>query len=181
MKVLVTYASRHGATRGIAERIAAALERHDLDVTLKPAANVEDVAAFDAAVIGSAAYAFHWLGEASTLVRRNIPALQRMPVWLYSSGPVGTDEVDSKGRDVRATSEPKEFTEFSPIITPRGTRVFFGAWDPEASPVGLMERVMHAIPQAREAMPAGDFRDFSEVDAWGEAIATELSKEAVPA
>src|SRR6187549_941398 len=64
MKVLVTYATRHGATRGIAERIAAALERHDLDVTLEPAAKVADAAAFDAAVIGSAAYAFHWLGDA---------------------------------------------------------------------------------------------------------------------
>ena len=181
MKVLVTYATRHGATRGIAERIAAALERHDLDVTLEPAAKVADAAAFDAAVIGSAAYAFHWLGDATTFVRRNIPALRRMPVWLFSSGPVGTDEVDSKGRDVRVTSEPKEFAEFGPIIHPRETRVFFGAWDPAAEPVGLMERVMHAIPQAREAMPAGDFRDFEEVDAWGEAIAAELSKVAVPA
>jgi len=181
MKVLVTYASRHGATRGIAERIAAALERQNLDVTFEPVEKVEDAAGFDAAVIGSAAYALHWLGEASSFVRRNAPALQRMPVWLFSSGPVGTDEVDSKGRDVRATSEPKELAEFTRTIHPRATHVFFGAFDPDAAPVGLMERVMHAIPQAREAMPAGDFRDWSEVDTWGEAIAAELSKVAVPA
>jgi len=181
MKVLVTYASRHGATRGIAERIAAALERQNLDVTFEPVESIQDAAGFDAAVIGSAAYALHWLGEASSFVRRNTTALQRMPVWLFSSGPVGTDQVDKKGRDVRATSEPREFAEFSPIIHPRATRVFFGAWDPDASPVGLMERVMHAIPQAREAMPIGDFRDWNEVDAWGEAIGAELSKVAVPA
>jgi menaquinone-dependent protoporphyrinogen oxidase len=181
MRVLVAYASRHGATRGIAERIAAAIERQNLDVSLEPVAKVDDVAGFDAAVIGSAAYTFHWLGEASAFVRRNAGALQRMPVWLFSSGPVGTERIDSKGRDVRATSEPKEFAEFEGRIHPRETHVFFGAFDPDAAPVGVMERVMHAIPQAREAMPAGDFRDWAEVDAWGEAIAAELSKVAVPA
>jgi len=181
MRVLVTYATRHGSTRGVAERIAAALERASLDVTLQPVAKLPDAAGYDAAVIGSAAYAFHWLGDATSFVRRNAAALKELPVWLFSCGPLGTDEVDAKGRDVRATSEPKEFAEFRHSIQPRGTRVFYGAFDPEAAPVGLMERVMHVIPQAREAMPAGDFRDWPEVDAWGEAIAAELSKAAVPA
>src|SRR5690348_296424 len=62
MKVLVTYASRHGATRGIAERIAAALERQNLDVTFEPVERIQEATGFDAAVIGSAAYALHWLG-----------------------------------------------------------------------------------------------------------------------
>ena len=35
MKILVAYASRHGATKGIAERIAQTLERNGLDVTLE--------------------------------------------------------------------------------------------------------------------------------------------------
>lgn len=175
MRILVTYASRHGATRGIAERIAATLERHDLDVTFQPADKAGDARLYDAAIIGSAAYAFHWLGEASTYVRRNSDALRGIPVWLFSSGPVGSDAVDSKGRDVRATAEPKEFATFGPSIRARGTHVFYGAFDPEAAPVGVMERVMHAIPQARAAMPAGDFRDWAEIDAWAEAIAAELT------
>jgi menaquinone-dependent protoporphyrinogen oxidase len=175
MRILVTYATRHGATRGIAERIAAALERHDLEVTLEPVERAGDPGRYDAAVIGSASYAFHWLGEASGYVRRNAETLRTMPVWLFSSGPLGTDEVDSKGRDVHAAAEPKEFAAFEASIRPRGTRVFRGAFDPEAAPVGVMERFMHAIPQAKAAMPAGDFREWPEIDAWAEAIATELS------
>ena len=34
MKILVAYATRHGATQGIAERIAQTLEADGLDVTL---------------------------------------------------------------------------------------------------------------------------------------------------
>lgn len=179
MRILVTYASRHGATRGIAERIAAALERRDFDVSFKPVSKAEAAGHYDAAIIGSAAYAFHWLGEASEYVRHNAEALRAMPVWLFSSGPVGTEEVDAKGRDARSTAEPREFATFGSLIHPRGTRVFRGAFDPDASPVGFMEHVMHAIPQARAAMPAGDFRDWPEIDAWAEAIAAEL--EATPA
>jgi menaquinone-dependent protoporphyrinogen oxidase len=181
MRILVTYASRHGATRGIAERIAAALERRDLDVTFKPVDKAGDADRYDAAIIGSAAYAFHWLGEASAYVRHNAEALRSMPVWLFSSGPVGTEEVDAKGRDVRLAAEPKEFATFASILHPRGTHVFHGAFDPDAEPVGFMEHVMHAIPQARAAMPAGDFRDWSEIEAWAEEIGDELQAVATPA
>ena len=43
MNVLVVYATRHGATQGIAERIAATLETDGLDVTLRPVARVDSV------------------------------------------------------------------------------------------------------------------------------------------
>lgn len=175
MRILVTYATRHGATRGIAERIAAALERQNLDVTFEPIDKAGDAGLYDAAIIGSASYAFHWLGEASAYVRHNAEALRNMPVWLFSSGPVGKDEVDSKGRDVRAAARPKEFETFESSIRPRGTNVFRGAFDPEAAPIGVMEHVMHAFPQAKAAMPAGDFREWPVIDAWAEAIAAELS------
>ena len=37
MKVLVAYASRHGSTRGIAERIAETLQARGLEVTIRTA------------------------------------------------------------------------------------------------------------------------------------------------
>ena len=70
MKVLVTYASRHGATKGIAERVAETLEKRGLEVAIEPAAQATGVAQFDAFVVGGSAYAFHWLKDASNFVRR---------------------------------------------------------------------------------------------------------------
>ena len=176
MRVLVVYASRHGATEGIAERIATSLEGRSIDVTLRPADDAGDIAGYDAFVIGSAAYMFHWLKEATSFVRHNRSLLTSRPVWLFSSGPIGTDTVDKKGRDVRVASEPKEFAEFRDAIHPRGTRVFYGAYDPDGEPIGFMEQVTRFLPKAaREAMPKGDFRDWHDVQAWAGAIAEELT------
>ena len=138
--------------------------------------DVREITTYDAIVLGSAAYMFHWLNEATRFVRHNRASLAARPVWLFSSGPVGSDPVDAKGRDLLVTSEPKEFAEMRPALRPRGERVFFGALDPNAAPVGLAERFMRHLPAtARDAMPAGDFRDWPAIDAWADGIAAELT------
>jgi menaquinone-dependent protoporphyrinogen oxidase len=177
MKVLVAYASRHGATRGIAERITETLERGGHDVTTQPADQVSAAVGYDAFVIGSAAYAGHWLKEATALVRQHRELLGSRPVWLFSSGPIGTETVDAKGRDVVEAARPAEFSEFEETIHPRDERIFFGAFDPDAKQIGLMERFgapFMRVPAVRAAMPAGDFRDWPEIEAWAAGIALEL-------
>ncbi len=178
-KVLVVYASRHGATRGIAERIAARLTESGVDATIEGAQEVEDVSGFDAYVIGSAAYASHWLKEATDFVRHHRDLLAGRPVWLFSSGPVGPDEVDKKGRDLREASVPTEIAEFRKAIHPRGHQVFYGAYDPHQEPIGLMERLgermFQLMPEARASLPSGDFRDWANIDVWAGTIARELT------
>ena len=98
MKILVAYASRHGATRGIAEHIAETLTQSGLDVTLESVENVGPADRYDGFVIGSAAYLGGWLGEATAFVRRHHELLSGRPVWLFSSGPTGTEPVDAHGR-----------------------------------------------------------------------------------
>jgi menaquinone-dependent protoporphyrinogen oxidase len=56
--------------------------------------------------------------------------------------------------------------------------VFFGAWNPDAPPVGIAERMMRLAPAARDALPAGDFRDWDAIDAWAHALAADLTKTA---
>jgi menaquinone-dependent protoporphyrinogen oxidase len=177
MRILVAYASRHGATRGIAERIAQTLERGGLEVTVRPVEEAGDVEVYDAYVIGSAAYMGSWLKEATQFVLRHRNLLASRPVWLFSSGPIGTETVDAKGRDVLEASEPTEFAEFATAIHPRGERVFFGAYDPDAKPIGLAERlgaVFTRMPAVREVLPAGDFRDWPAIEAWADGIARDL-------
>jgi menaquinone-dependent protoporphyrinogen oxidase len=175
MHVLVAYASRHGATRGIAERIAEILRREGLDTDLRPARTVRDVAGYDAFVIGSAAYMFHWLKDATELVRRNERALAGKPVWLFSSGPIGDEPLDAAGRDQKVAAVPKELPGLAAAVRARDHHVFFGAFDPSLPPIGLAERVAALLPAAaRNAMPSGDFRDWPEIEAWAQRIAREL-------
>jgi menaquinone-dependent protoporphyrinogen oxidase len=184
MKVLVAYASRHGATKGIATRIGETLERRGLETTLRPIGGGTSVEGFDAFVVGSAAYMRRWLKDGTEFVHAHAEVLSRHPTWLFSSGPIGTEMVDSKGRDVVKASEPTEFAELRASIRPRDAHVFFGAYDPDAEPIGTVERLgslFTRMPAIRNAMPAGDFRDWRAIEAWADAIAAQLQAPPVPA
>jgi menaquinone-dependent protoporphyrinogen oxidase len=174
MRILVGYASRRGATKGITERIALTLEAQGLDVVAKPMAELRGAEGFDAYVLGSSAYMGHWEREAAAFVRQQAATLAERPVWLFSSGPVGTETVDPKGRDVVEASRPEEFAEFERLIHPRALKIFFGAYDPNGPLAGFAERLVAKVPAIREAMPTGDFRDWPEIEAWARSIAAEL-------
>ena len=75
-------------------------------------------------------------------------------MWLFSSGPLGTELVDKDGKNVLEASRPREFDELKKLLHPRGEQVFFGAYDPDAPPVGLGERLVQRMPAARAAVPA---------------------------
>jgi len=172
-RVLVAYATHHGATRGIAERIATTLSRAGLEASAASVDGARDLAGYDAFVIGSAIYAFRWLGEAHNFVNRNRQLLAGRPVWFFSSGPVGTATVDEDGRDVR--QEPREIASLRERVGARDHRIFFGAYDSAAKPIGLLERMTRAMPATRDLLPAGDFRDWDEIDAWARGIGDELT------
>lgn len=180
MNVLVAYASRHGSTAGIAERIAAGIRSEGLTAEAQPISEVHDLGEYDAVVLGSAAYMFHWLKEARRFASKHRDALAERPVWLFSSGPLGTDLVDEDGNDIFEASRPKEFDELTEVLAPRGEKVFFGAWDPEAPAVGMAERMMRFMPAAKNALPAGDFRDWDAIDAWAAEIASDLKTNRPP-
>jgi len=174
MRVLIAYASRYGATQGIAERIAASLHRQHLAPSLQPVREAADPAGYDAVIVGSAVYYFHWMNQAKEFVRHNRRVLAERPVWLFSSGPLGTKQTDDQGRDVREFTEPKEIAEFRSIVDPRGHRVFFGAFNPAR--LGFTHRLISKLPVNRDnaLLPPGDFRNWPEIDAWADTIAQSL-------
>lgn len=173
MSILVTYASKYGATQGIAERIAATLEAEGLTIELLPINAVKDIATYEAFVIGSAAYMGSWLKEAGEFVRSNRRTLAAMPVWLFSSGPLGTETKDQHGRDVLVASEPKEFAEFAATIEPKDKRVFFGALD--SKKLRGVHRLFSLVPASDRVLIEGDFRDWKLIEAWARSIAHELA------
>jgi menaquinone-dependent protoporphyrinogen oxidase len=174
MRVLVAYASRHGATQGIAERIAETLRTADLEADALRVTVAKSLAGYDAFVVGSAAYMFHWEKEASSFVRRNREVIAAKPTWLFSSGPLGTEPLDEEGRDQKVALVPKEIAELRTAVRARDHRVFFGAYRPDQKPIGLAERFVRLMPAARDATPVGDFRDWPEIEAWAAEIAGAL-------
>jgi menaquinone-dependent protoporphyrinogen oxidase len=171
LSVLVAYASRYGATREIAERVAETPRASGLEARAQPVKAVADLAGYDAFVVGSAAYYGSWLKEAAAFVRRHQASLAGRPVWLFSSGPISADPTDAEGRDQREAAVPKEIAELEQAIHPRDHRVFFGRLD--RGRLGLMDRLVARMP----AFPGseGDFRDWADVEGWARGMAQALS------
>lgn len=171
--ILVAYATKYGATGEIANRIADRLTAADREAVAKPVTDAGDLTSYEAFVIGSAVYFGHWLKEVTAFVGRNRAVLASHPVWLFSSGPLGTESGDAQAEADPAQAEPAEFAELREAIQPRGDRVFSGMLDP--SRLGLRDRIIKAMPAGRELLPEGDFRDWAEIDAWATQIARELA------
>jgi menaquinone-dependent protoporphyrinogen oxidase len=171
--ILVTHASRYGGTQAIAERIAATLTGCGHQAEAWPIGGPRDLAGYDAFVVGSAVYMGSWLKEARDFVRHHRAILFSRPVWLFSSGPLGTALVDGKGRELPAAAEPKEVLEFADAVRPREHRVFFGALDPER--IALPARLIRKLPAGRDLLVEGDFRNWDAIDEWARSIARELS------
>ena len=171
LRVLVAYASRAGSTKGIAEFIGEKLRENGTQVDVSDVGSASDLDKYDAFVIGSALYMFHWMKEANQFVSKNQQILSSKPVWIFSSGPTGTNPTDKKGRDLRAVSGPKEIDELRESINPRDHHVFFGAFYPD--------RVKGATGWFGRFVPKedqGDFRNWSEIEAWTNNIADTLSR-----
>ncbi|MCL4368515.1 MAG: flavodoxin domain-containing protein [Actinobacteria bacterium] len=172
--ILVTYATTYGATKGIAEHIAARLQAAGAQAEARPMKSAGDLAAWEAVVVGSAVYNTHWTKEATAFVTQHHSVLSDRPVWLFSSGPLGTATTDPQGRELTVLAEPKELAAMVEAIHPRGHQVFFGAH--RRSGLGFAHRAFTVLPAARALLPEGDFRDWPQIEAWAEGIAAELSQ-----
>ncbi len=161
MRVLVTAASKHGSTGEIAGAIAEVLGGRGLETVVTAPEEVDDVAAFEAVVLGSAVYAGRWMKPARELVERAADDLAARPVWLFSSGPIGEPP--------RPEEDPVDFAEIVESTSARDHRVFAGRL--ERSRLGFGERAVVAALRASD----GDFRDWDEIRGWATAIADELT------
>ncbi len=165
MKVLVTAASKHGATAEIAWAIGEVLSERGLETRVMPPDDVGTIAGYDAVVLGSATYAGHWLDPAKAFVTRFRDSLITRPVWLFSSGPVGDP---SRKLVRRMGADPLEVAGILAVTNARGHRVFAGKLDRKYLSRG--QRTALALFRGLE----GDFRDWDDIRGWAAAIADEL-------
>jgi menaquinone-dependent protoporphyrinogen oxidase len=172
MAILVGYASAHGSTRGIAERIAARLAEKGFQVAIRSVDDIDDAGAFDAVVIGSAIHDGAWLPAGADFVHRNLRILGSLPFWIFSVGLVGESSsafpraIAAQLRALRR--EPKEIAGFRKATQAREHAVFAGSIQRDDWP--RADRIIFKGMRGRY----GDHRDWDDIDAWSDEIGMGL-------
>jgi menaquinone-dependent protoporphyrinogen oxidase len=161
VRVLVAFASRHGATEGIAAALGATLSERGFSVDVRSAESVSDVGQYRAIVLGSALYTGSWMKGAVEFAERHARQLVPRPVWLFSSGPLGP----VTGADYE---QAKQLTDLTDLLLPEDHIVFPGALDLDK--LSFAERM---VMRAVRAEP-GDYRDWDAVEGWSQRIADTL-------
>ena len=164
-RVLVAYASKHGATAGIAERIGEVLRGAGLQADVLSAEQVRDLSPYSAVVLGSGVYAGSWLKPAANLLQANEQALAQRPVWLFSDGPTGEGDPVALMKGWRF---PQALQPVADRIKVRDIAFFHGVIDLQT--LNLAEKL---IVKALKA-PVGDYRDWDAITAWAASIAAAL-------
>ena len=151
--ILVAHASKRGSTEEVATFVAERLRGHGLVADLRPAAQVDDLAAYDAVVVGGSLYFGRWHGDAIGLLKRH--RLDR-PLAVFALGPKTAEEHDLADARAQLDRALKD-------VEPATVAVFGGVIDPEKL----------RFPFNR--LSASDARDWDAIATWAEKVESLLA------
>jgi menaquinone-dependent protoporphyrinogen oxidase len=162
MRILVTYGSTRGGTRGLAEMVADDLRAEGFEVDLLPPRQVRRLDGYDAVIVGGALYAARWHRASRRFVRRHAAGIRQRPAYFFSSGPLDDSAVRGNIPPVKGVQALMEKVGVREHVT------FGGRLQPDAKgfPASAMAKKL-----------AGDWRDAGHVQQWTRTITAQLRGE----
>ncbi|SOC49601.1 menaquinone-dependent protoporphyrinogen oxidase [Blastococcus aggregatus] len=163
--VLVGYASAHGSTAGVADRIAARINSFGCEVDCRPVGPDLDPAAYDAILLGSAVHDMAWLPSAVDFLTRLSGA---EPTWFFSVG--GLEPRGPVTRRMTRLEIARVEQQFPARFRGRDHRMFAGVV--QTAGLALWGRVFWRLVGGRN----GDHRDWPAIDRWASDVGAELAR-----
>jgi menaquinone-dependent protoporphyrinogen oxidase len=166
-RILVAYATRYGSTAEVAEAIADELQKSGEDVDLRQISEVQDLAPYRAAIIGSPIYMGKWLPEPQVFVERYQRHLRGIPVACFAVGLTVAGKSPTPGDRRKAEAS---MDQIRMLVNPVDIGSFPGRLE-----IGSLSEADRAIIKLIGVKP-GDFRDLEAVRAWTRALRTKLDR-----
>jgi len=168
-KILIAYATKHGATSSAASKIADVLCEEGFQVDLKLARKVKNISEYDAVIVGSPIYIGQWLCGARQFLNRYQAVLAEKQVAVFVTCTYLKDDDATPERRARAKElyiDP--IFEKLPEIEPVSSGILSGEFlYKELYPV---EYILMKLAK----FPEGDFRNEEKIRTWALEISALL-------
>lgn len=158
-KILVTYASKYGSTKEVAEAVAATLHENGIEADLLSTPQVKSLAGYRAVVLGAPFYIGRLHRNAQRFLLQYKEALMQVPVALFTLGPtISTDFQEAVG-------QLDEELARMPWLKPLAHEMFGGKYDPKI--LRFPDTLLAKLPASPlYQLPASDLRDWPAIRAW---------------
>jgi menaquinone-dependent protoporphyrinogen oxidase len=153
MRILVTWATRHGSTTGVADTIADEVRSMGHEADLVPLGEPVGLDRYDGIVVGAPLYNLRWFKPAPRFLKRNRAVLAGKPVAVFALGP--REDLPEAWPRCREQLD-RALAKFD-WLTPVAVEVFGGA-DPPGKGSGR------------------DIRDWAMIRAWADGLPEALGE-----
>jgi len=160
-KILITYSTRTGSTKGVSEAIAKILSDSGENVDVISMQDVKDITSYKAVVAGSAIQAGRWLPEAMEFVTTHKNILNQKPFAIFL---VCMTLAMPKGDKYRSTVSGW-LGPVRNLVTPVSEGIFAGTLDIKKIP-SFSDRLKFRISVMLGVWRVGDHRDWKAVESW---------------
>ncbi len=168
-RVLVLYATRAGSTAEVAEFIGKKLSEAGWSVDVEGVSTARDLRGYQAVVIGSAIRMGSVLPEIRKFVQARRAELTRLPVAYFVVCMTMQEDTPANRAEANGYLDPLR-SEVKPVEV----GLFAGKVD--YSKLGAGTRLMAKMADLR----AGDYRNWTAIEAWAGALAARLGASAPP-
>lgn len=168
-KILVTYASRTGTTRGVAEAIGQRLTEAGATVEVHPMQAVGDLSMYDAVVAGSAIQGQKWLPEAMQFLRAHQAEMAHKPFAAFMvCVTLSMAHADQYQEGLKDWMRPVRN-----LVSPVSEGYFAGGLDCSRLPLSLNGLAMRLVVLAG-LWKEGDHRDWEAIRTWADGLRASL-------
>ena len=164
-QILVTYASRFGATAGVAEAIGKTLTELGAQVDVLPMKDVPDLSTYQAVVAGSAINGGAWLPEALHFVQVHQAELRRKPFAAFLvCMTLGMKNGEQYRSHIASWLDPVRA-----LARPVSEGLFAGALEIAKVP-SFSDRLKFRFSVLFGVWKEGDHRDWNAIRSWAEGL-----------
>lgn len=165
-KILVTYSTKYGSTRGVAETITEELTGKYFPVDLIPSKDVNSLEGYQAVIMGAPMYAGAVLPDTIKFINRFKESLQTIPTAFFILGPLDGSAQEMRGVQVQLeANRKKKFDWFKPTTM----MIFTGAFN--LSKLRFPDSLIKLYRStSKNPLTSKDSRDWKAINSWAASL-----------